>query len=237
MGKIVAIHQPNFFPWLGYFDKIARSDIFIFLDDVQFPKKGGVWTNRVKLMIAGEDKWITCPINRAYHGVLRVNEVYFANNDSWRVKLHRTLDSNYRRHPYFEETMHVISSLIDYSNDNVADFNANAITTIAEHLGLDVSRIIRSSDIPVTGHSNELLSALTLALGGDVYMCGGGADEYQDEAIFLKNNLELRRQNFVHPKYEQFKNSGDFVAGLSILDALMNLGFNGVQKDLIGQNV
>ena len=51
MDKIVAIHQPNFFPWLGYFDKINKSDIFIFLDDVQFPKKGGNWTNRVQLMV------------------------------------------------------------------------------------------------------------------------------------------------------------------------------------------
>ena len=69
-SKVVSIHQPNFFPWLGYFEKIVRSDYFIFLDNVQFPKKGGSWTNRVKLIVSGQPKWLTANINRQYHGTL-----------------------------------------------------------------------------------------------------------------------------------------------------------------------
>jgi len=68
-GRVVAIHQPNFLPWLGYFDKLARADTFVLLDSVQFPKRNGTWMNRVKLLVGGEPGWITVPIVRAYHGL------------------------------------------------------------------------------------------------------------------------------------------------------------------------
>ena len=236
MSKVIAIHQPNFFPWLGYFDKIARADVFIFLDDVQFPKTGGVWTNRVKLIISGKARWVTAPIDRTFNGVRVVNEIFFLDNDRWRSKFLKTLEINYSKHPYFAETMHVISTLIDYDTDNLADFNANAITAIAQCLGLDISKIIRSSELPVSGYSNELLCDLTLTVGGNIYMCGGGAEAYQDEAIFQQKSVELKQQNFSHPQYKQFNNQGNFIPGLSIIDALMNLGFNGVRKELIGKN-
>ena len=77
MNRVVAIHQPNFFPWLGYFDKIARSDVFIFLDDVQFPKTGGVWSNRVKILIGGEARWSTAPIDRSFTGTRKICEMHF----------------------------------------------------------------------------------------------------------------------------------------------------------------
>ena len=67
--RLVAIHQPNFLPWLGYFDKLARADVFILLDTVQFPKKAGSWMNRARLLVGGEPSWITVPVVRSYHGL------------------------------------------------------------------------------------------------------------------------------------------------------------------------
>lgn len=105
MTRIVAIHQPNFFPWLGYFDKIARSDTFIFLDDVQYPKTGGVWSNRVKMLVAGEPRWVTAPITRTFHGLAKINEIEWADDQTWRVKLIKTLAANYSKAGHYREIM------------------------------------------------------------------------------------------------------------------------------------
>lgn len=100
MNKTVAIHQPNFFPWLGYFDKIARADIFLFLDDVQFPKTGGVWSNRVKLLIGGEARWVTAAVARNFNGTRTIREMKFLADNLWRDKVLKGLVTNYRRHPF-----------------------------------------------------------------------------------------------------------------------------------------
>lgn len=232
MSKVIAIHQPNFFPWLGYFDKIARSDLFIFLDDVQYQKTGGTWSNRVKLLLSGEPHWATAPIERKFHGVRNVNEIYFKESDPWRVKLLRSLELNYRRHPFFVETMHVIEPLILEPRSNLAEFNSNAIISIAKQFGIQKERFLWSSKLQKTGRSNALLTALTLAVGGQVYMCGGGADGYQDEQVFVDSGLVLKQQSFVHPVYPQQGNS-TFQPGLSIIDPLMNIGIQGT-RTLLG---
>ena len=86
MEKKVAIHQPNFFPWLGYFDKIFKSDYFVFLDNVQFQKTGGNWGNRVPILISNHKNWITVPINRNFSGLKKINEIKIKNDINWREK-------------------------------------------------------------------------------------------------------------------------------------------------------
>src|SRR5690349_22313551 len=98
--KLVAIHQPNFFPWLGYFNKIARADIFIVLDNVQFSKTGGTWSNRVRFLLQGQPTWATVPVERSFHGVRLVCEMRVANGPWW-ARLLRAFRGAYRRAPYF----------------------------------------------------------------------------------------------------------------------------------------
>ncbi len=100
MNKTVAIHQPNFFPWLGYFAKIANSDVFVLLDDVQFPKKGGSWSNRVKLIISGETRWVTAAIDRKYHGTRTNRGMSFLQDITWREKSLKSIESKYNHHPF-----------------------------------------------------------------------------------------------------------------------------------------
>jgi hypothetical protein len=82
--RLVAIHQPNFFPWLGYFDKLARADVFILLDDAQYPKTGGTWSNRVQLLINEKPAWVTVPVVRSYHGVRQIREMRIDEQRPWR---------------------------------------------------------------------------------------------------------------------------------------------------------
>ena len=100
----------------------------------------------------------------------------------------------------------------------------HAILAIIEKLNIPSSKIFRSSKLDCDGASNALLVSLTKLVGCNTYMCGGGASGYQDEDVFLKNGIQLKFQNFTHPRYEQ-TNSDAFISGLSILDAFMNLGF------------
>jgi hypothetical protein len=234
MSKTVAIHQPNFFPWLGYFDKIARSDAFIFFDDVQFPKTGGVWCNRVKLLVCGEARWVTAAIDRNYHGTRTIREMSFLAGNPWREKLLKSIEAGYRRHPFYDETMDMIALLLLNPEVNIAEYNIQAVTAIVHRLGLDTDKLKCSSVIPHEGSSNELLCSLTQLAGGDTYMCGGGAEGYQDEAAFTERGIELSHQNFDHPIYPQ-RGQKDFVAGLSIIDAAMNLGWTGVAQ-LLNKN-
>lgn len=231
MTRVVAIHQPNFFPWLGYFEKIARSDYFVFFDDIQFPKTGGSWSNRVKLLVSGEARWVTAAIDRNYHGTRTIREMSFLAANPWREKTLKSIETNYRRHPYYLETMELIAPLLLNPEANIAEYNIRAITTIVDHLGLDTGKLIRSSSLAHKGHSNELLCSITQLVSGNTYMCGGGADGYQDESVFTAAGIDLIHQDFQHPVYPQMF-SKEFVAGLSIIDALMNVGAKAVMDVL-----
>lgn len=228
--KVIAIHQPNFFPWLGYFDKIIRSDVFIFLDDVQFPKKGGTWINRVNILINGSPKWITATVDRSYSGFRNINEMSF--NPllvEWRDGLQKSIEQNYSKHEFFDEVMPIVVKLLQNNDNNVAEYNIKAITQIASLLQIDLSKFKRSSQIPTFYRSTDLLCELTSAVGGSVYMCGGGANDYQKDSVFDEKGLILQYQNFLHPVYSQ-RGSSEFVPGLSIIDALMNIGVSGVAE-------
>src|SRR5205085_9519011 len=93
--RLVAIHQPTFLPWLGWWDKLLRADIFVLLDDVQYPKKGGTWMNRVRMLVNGEPTWVTMPIDRTYHGVRTVREISLDQTKPWRKKILGTLAASY----------------------------------------------------------------------------------------------------------------------------------------------
>src|SRR5262245_57551917 len=93
--RLVALHQPNFFPWLGYFDKLVRADVFVVLDNVQCSKTGGTWSNRVRLLGGDAPRWITMPVVRAYSGVRLVREMQIDNEQPWRRKFLQTLRTYY----------------------------------------------------------------------------------------------------------------------------------------------
>lgn len=225
--SLVAIHQPNFFPWLGYFDKIIRADVFVFLDDVQFPKKGGSWSNRVKMLVSGESNWLTANIFRKYHGTRKITEMIFVDEIPWRRKILKSIELEYSHHPFFVQTMDIFLPLLLNPEPNIAEYNIHAVTTLCLSLGLDISKFYRSSAFSTVGSSTELLCSLTKIVGCDTYLCGGGAASYQDDEAFAAHSINLCYQNFSHPIYPQHRHQV-FSPGLSIIDALMNLGCLGV---------
>lgn len=226
---IVAIHQPNFFPWLGYFDKLARADLFIILDNVQFPKTGGSWSNRVKLLINGQAAWVTAPIVRSYHGLRLISDMEINNTTPWRDKLLKTVQMNYARTPFFVSVLPFLAELINNPTDSLGEYNLATIRALSKVLQIDPSKFILGSTLNVTGSATELLIALVKAVGGSTYLCGGGTTGYQQDELFAQASLGLIYQNFQHPLYLQNAPNG-FIPGLSILDALMYCGFAGTSS-------
>lgn len=236
MKKIVAIHQPNFFPWLGYFDKIIKSDTFIVLDHVQFPKKGSCMGNRVNFLIANEAKWITAPVIKK-HPLTMFNEVEFDDRQKWRIKMDKTLIANYSKSPFYSEVKIIIDDILNQKTVNISEFNVYTIKRVLEYLDFQSSSLVLSSELSISSSSTQLLIDLVKAVGGDTYLAGGGAQGYQDDKLFSKQNIRLVYQNFQQANYVQCNK--EFIPGLSIIDALMNVGKAGVKQLLLndGENV
>ncbi len=223
---LVCIHQPNFFPWLGYFNKVALADLFIVMDNVQFPKTGsGTWMNRVRLLINGRPAWVTVPIHRAYHGLRTIRDVRISNHLPWRAKILRTAGQSYVRAPFFSMVYPLLEQLINNSTDRLVDFNFDALRHLFEKLGLNPEKIVLGTSLNVEGSGTDLLIAMVKAVGGTAYLCGGGAAGYQEDEKFAVAGVDLVYQRFRHPVYQQNSGRG-FVPGLSIIDVLMNCGFD-----------
>ncbi|MFZ4540630.1 MAG: WbqC family protein [Rickettsiales bacterium] len=228
---LVAIHQPNFFPWLGYIDKLRRADTFIFLEDVQFPKTGGSWTNRVNILQQEKAHWLTAPIDRNYTGLRTINEMKFAAT-AWRETALRQLNAAYHKAPFATETFELITPLLMNPENNIADYNIHAISALCATLGL-TPILQRSSSLAVTGTATARLIALTNAVGGTQYLCGGGAETYQQDALFDEAGINLVYQQFTPQPYLQ--KTMEFVGGLSVIDALMFCGIATLQGSLACQ--
>lgn len=230
--KICAIHQPNFFPWLGYFDKIVRSDVFVLLDNVQLPKTGGGWVNRVQINVGGKPHWISAPLNRAYHGTRLISEITFSDREPrWREKVCKTISAQYAKSRYFKEISEWLYPLIMNDEGLLAEYNIMSIREICARLGISESKLVRGSSLTTMGSATDLLVSTLQAVEANAYLCGGGAAGYQEDEKFEAHGIELVYQGFSHPQYTQFKGS-EFQAGLSIIDALMHVGVAGVRKIL-----
>jgi hypothetical protein len=221
--KVVAIHQPNFLPWLGFFDKIAMSDCFILLDSVPLQLTGGNYTNRVKMLINGEPDWITMPLKRGHEARARIEKAQIVEQSNWRRKVRRTIEQSYARAPYFDLGMTIVNRVLDLQTSLLCEINIAGIFAIADALALSTENIRRASELDADGQSNELLINLVNAVGGNTYLAGRGSGGYQDDETFASRGIEVRYQNYQLPRYPQV-DIADFVPGLSAIDALMNCG-------------
>jgi|SRR5688500_5094238 len=232
--RVVAIHQPNFFPWLGYFDKIVRADVFIVLDHVQFPKPRGSWTNRVKVLVNGKATWATAPVEHNYPGFRRIDEINVDERTPWRRKLVNLLQPNYVRAAAFKDVFPDVRGWIEHAETRLADYNLNAITAACAKLGVSTGHLVRSSTLGVEGDKAALLVDLVKAVSGTVYLSGDGAGEYMQDELFTNAGIAVEYQRFQHPVYAQ--GPGAFVPGLSIVDAMLHCGYEHASRLVRGEH-
>jgi len=218
---ICAIHQPQYFPYLGYFEKIASCDTFVFLDDVQFKKNE--WQNRNRIKTAEGTGYITVPVG--YRFPQNINEVPIAYDRPWAKMQLRTFEENYGRAEFFEAYQPEIAQMIEKRWENLAALNIATVNYVVKFLGLK-TKILLSSSMQVEGQSTERLVNICKAVGADTYLSGSGGKNYLDADLFEKGGIQLQFQDFPHPEYKQvsFKKNAGFVSNLSIVDLLFNHG-------------
>ncbi|MBM3509216.1 MAG: WbqC family protein [Alphaproteobacteria bacterium] len=223
---VVAIHQPNFFPWLGYFDKIARSDVFVFLDHVAPPLGGSSRINRVEILINGKKAWLTVPIPRGREARQSIAALPLGVDTTWRAKIERTIAQTYARAPYAASVMPIVRDLLALPAPSLGYYNEQVIRSLCERLALTKAELVSSSALGIGAlNATDLLIAIVKACGGGTYLSGDGADGYQDVASYAAQRIGLVFQEYRQPSYP--RGGDDFVAGLSIIDALMHCGFEG----------
>lgn len=215
----VAIHQPNYFPYPGFFQKIFLSEIFVVLDNVQFQFD---ITNRNKI-IKKNGMWerIIVPVkkNQTHKKII---DIEINNEILWKELTFTKLHQSYNSSKYFSNYSSYFKKLYEKNWDMLFDLNLETIKKIIDFLGIKIE-IIRESELNITGQSTERLVNICDSLNADVYVSGEGGKNYLNEKLFDEKNIKIEYQNYKPIEYDQI-HSEKFIPNLSILDLLFNLG-------------
>lgn len=218
----ISIMQPYFFPYIGYFQLIAASDIFVLHDDVQYIKGG--WVNRNRILFNGESRLITFPVKKDAHE-LPINARSYIEDKQARKDIINLIKQAYVNAPCYRQVFPILEELIEFTDRNVARFNENLIRRIADFIGLSCY-IINSSEMEkddsLVGESRVL--DMSKRLGATYYTNPiGGTELYRQEA-FQQCEITLRFLEAHNIHYVQYAQA--WVPSLSIIDVIM---FNSVE--------
>ncbi|MDP2806538.1 MAG: WbqC family protein [bacterium] len=217
---IVAAHQPNYLPWAGYFYKMARCDIFVFLDNVQYSRTS--YTARCSIKQSdGRASWLSAPALKKGRYFQNVSEVTIDNQKPWQAEHLKTLESCYSRAQYFKEYSWLLDLAYRQKWENLSQLNRTVIMKLADHLGLK-TKFVNLSELSVNGKSTEMLVSLCRTLKAGEYLSGSGGENYLDQKQFQQAGIDLKYTKYQPRPYPQ--PWGEFVPGLSAIDLLFNCG-------------
>lgn len=217
--------QPTYLPWIGFFDLIDQSDIFVFYNDVQYVK--GQWGSRNRIKTANGEVFLTVPTKKSPLNTPH-NKIELVNNKPWKKKHLKTLFYTYQKTEYFREVYDFLEKVLKEEHLYLSDFNENVIKKIASRIGIKKTFIQSSTLNSKKGTKDERLVDICNELHCNTYLSPFGASSYIEEknpgGEFSKNNINLRYQNYDHPKYKQ--SFGDFKSHMSIVDLMFYEGFD-----------
>jgi len=211
--------QPTYWPWIGYFDLIARSDVFVFYDTVQFVRQS--WQQRNRIRTAQGWQWLTVPVLHDFGQ--SIHDVRIEPTGHWRHKHRVSLATSYGRAPYWERCAPFLDELYARPWERLADLNVHVIRWAAEQLGLS-PRFLRSSEMdPLPGTKIEPLVELCRRLGATTYLSPVASRAYiADDQAFRDAGIELEFHSYEHPTWPQVH--GAFVSHMGVIDLLANVG-------------
>jgi len=216
---IISVHQPQYIPWLGYFDKIARSDTFVFLDNVQYKERE--FQNRNKIRTKDGSSWLTVPVVSKGEGRQNIRDVRIDNQIPWQRKHLGALRSAYAKASFFNKYYTFFEEVLARDWEYLKDLNIQIIEFILKDLTISTP-ICFESDLKVNATSSERIVDICKQLKADTYLSGSGGKDYLDAALFERENIKLLYQDFKHSQYKQC--FAPFMSYMSIIDLLFNCG-------------
>jgi hypothetical protein len=215
----IAIMQPYFFPYIGYWQLLKSVDKFVIYDNIQFTKKG--WIHRNRILINGIDKMFTLPLKKD-SDFFNINERYLSDDSKKQIiKTLRIIKNSYSKAPFFQTVYPVIENIFLYDNKNLFEYIINSINIVKKYLNIETDIIISSSidiDHKTLKGKNKVL-AICDRLSTKTYINAIGGKDLYNVNEFKKNGIELKFLQTNNINYKQFKN--EFVPNLSIIDIMM----------------
>jgi len=222
---IVAAHQPNFIPWLGYFDKMQKADLFISVDHVQMERQG--YQNRAPIKTGKGARWITVPVVQESRDERIIDKRIDNSREGrfrWSRKMLLALKCAYQPAPHFREFEAALTNILERRWERLRDLNHQLIEFCRGALGIRTP-MLTSSELRISGAKSDMVLNMCREVGADVYLAGSGASKgYLDVAAFDRAGIRVVWQDFEHPRYTQYPSGGAFLEKLSALDLIFNCG-------------
>lgn len=222
----VAISQPAYLPWLGYFDRIAQSELYIVLDHVQFEKRS--FTSRNKILTARGPIWLSVPVKtKGQYGVATIDQLEIDNTQDWRTAHWKSIQHAYGKAPFYKDYAPRIEAIYQKDWDLLAPL-CDAITGELLDIFEIRTKMLKSSEMTARGYKDELILNLCKEVNTTIYISGPFGREYLREDLFRENGIKIVYHDYKHPEYSQMPTSSTgedkFEPYMCALDLLFNKG-------------
>lgn len=217
----VCIHQPNYLPYLGFFNKIKNSDIYVLYDVAQYVKDR--WDNRNRIRTKEGYMYLTIPLLDKDSFLKRFYEVKLPPNNKWQKKHWKAIQANYAKAKYFDSYSDFFKKHYSSRWENLADFNEAIIRYLMKEFSLNVE-VINTTDLKLdlSPKSSDLLIEILENVNATSYLSGPSGEKYMDAERFKSSGIKIEFQKFTHPVYKQRYDG--FIPNLSAIDLLFNMG-------------
>jgi hypothetical protein len=223
---IVGAHQSHFLPWLGYLDRIRRSDVFIVVDHVQFERQN--FQNRNRIKTRNGAAWLIVPVRQ----FSRAEVIYEKQIDNsldgkitWGERMMRMMDNVYGKAPYYAAHRPFLADVLGSTWQRLVDLNDVLLKYFLDQLEIRTPVVKSSSLGRLEGARSEMVLRMCQAVGADTYLSGtGGSQQYLDIASFEASGIRVEWQRFEHPEYPQLRPPNDFLPQMAVVDVLFNCG-------------
>ena len=217
---IVSTNQPYFAPYPGFFLKAHLSDCIVILDQVQFPRRT-TWITRNRFKNDQGALWMTIPVLKKGLGFQKISAVRISYAENWPQKFQRSFAHAYARAPFLLDYVGAVNKVLLARPELLLELNLEILQALMRYLEID-TRVVRMSELGVSGTGTPLILDIAQALGADRFLVQSSARAYYDPAVFEQAGIELI--SFSKPRYVYPQLWGDFIENLSVLDMLFNCG-------------